>query len=219
MKILYTKVTPDVVRTNRTFYKLMKLHHIEDISLSATIDNANHIVILAVLDPKRGNRTRMLADKIAACFAMALYNKNRYNKTRLAATTDALTGAMNRVAYKNDLMMFEKGKLVDFSCIYIDVNELHLRNNMYGHAAGDEMLIYIANTLKEVFFGHRVYRMGGDEYLVFMQGVDMEAVKRSIEVFLEQLKPRGYHVAVGIYGFDTTSSCCSHFVGSERTFE
>ena len=35
----------------------------------------------------------------------------------------------------------------------IDVNELHAVNNKYGHAAGDEMLLYIANTLKEVFYG------------------------------------------------------------------
>lgn len=198
VSVLRIKRNKQLMKTNRTFYKLMKLHHIEDISLSATIDNANHIVILAVLDPKRGNRARMLADKIAACFAMALYNKNRYNKTRLAATTDALTGAMNRVAYKNDLMMFEKGKLVDFSCIYIDVNELHLRNNMYGHAAGDEMLIYIANTLKEVFYGHKVYRMGGDEFLVFCQNVDQDTVKRGIALFTERLEYRDYHVSVGM---------------------
>ena len=84
-----------------------------------------------------------------------------------------------------------------FSCIYIDVNELHIRNNKYGHAAGDEMLIYIANTLKEVFFGHKVYRMGGDEFLVFAKNENQDNIKKNIEIFVEQLKVRGYNVAIG----------------------
>lgn len=73
------------------------------------------------------------------------------NKTELAATTDSLTEALNRVSYKKDILKIDEEKPKEFSCIYIDVNKLHIRNNKYCHAAGDEMLIYIANTLKEVF--------------------------------------------------------------------
>jgi diguanylate cyclase (GGDEF)-like protein len=140
----------------------------------------------------------MLEEKIAACFSMALYNKNHLNKTEHAATTDALTGTMNRVAYKRDLLAFDEDKATDFSCIYVDVNELHVCNNKYGHAAGDAMLLYIANTLKEVFYGHSVYRMGGDEFLVFCQNTEQETVKKSIELFGDMLKPRSYHVAIGL---------------------
>ena len=198
VNVLRIKSDEQLEKTNQAFYKLLTAHNIHDIALSATVDNANRIVILAVLDAKRVNLARMLANKVAACFSMALYNKNRYNKTRLAATTDALTGAMNRVAYKNDLLVLEKGKMIDFSCIYIDVNELHLRNNMYGHASGDEMLIYIANTLKEVFYGHKVYRMGGDEFLVFCQNLEQDAVKKGIALFVERLEHKDYHVSVGM---------------------
>jgi diguanylate cyclase (GGDEF)-like protein len=140
----------------------------------------------------------MLAEKISACFSMALYNKNYLNKTNLVATTDSLTGVLNRVAFKSDLVTFDEEKETNFSCIYVDVNELHIINNKCGHAAGDEMLIYIANTLKEVFYGHKVYRMGGDEFLVFCQNVENDIVKKKIELFKEQLLPKKYHVAVGL---------------------
>ena len=83
-------------------------------------------------------------------------------------------------------------------CIYVDVNELHYRNNKFGHAAGDEMLLFIAHSLKDVFFGQKVYRMGGDEFLVFCQNSSQDEVKKGIEIFLEQLKPRDYHVAIGL---------------------
>ena len=36
------------------------------------------------------------------------------------------------------------------------------------------MLIYIANTLKEAFYGHYIYRMGGDEFLVLSTNVDVD---------------------------------------------
>lgn len=184
--------------TNPEFYKFLKEHQISDVSLSATINNANHITILAVLNARHGRLARMLAEKVSACFSMALYNKNNLSKTQIAATTDALTGASNRVAYKNDRVRFDEEQPLDFSCIYVDVNELHTLNNKYGHAAGDEMLMYIANTLKEVFYGHKVYRMGGDEFLVFCKNTDQVVVQSNIELFVKQLEPRKYHVAIGM---------------------
>ena len=59
--------------------------------------------------------------------------------------------SLNRVAYNNDVVSFDEEGPTDFSCVYVDVNELHLCNNKFGHAAGDAMLLYIANTLKKVF--------------------------------------------------------------------
>ncbi len=198
VNVLCVKPNKHMLKTNYSFYCFLKEHKIREISLSATINKANHITILAAINSKRGNQVRMLAEKVSACFSMALYNKNHLNKTKLAATTDSLTGVLNRMAYKNDMLNFDENKTLNFSCIYIDVNELHLCNNKYGHAAGDEMLLYIANTLKEVFYGHKIYRMGGDEFLVFCQNTSQDDVKKSIEIFTRQLEPRNYHVAVGM---------------------
>ena len=137
----------------------------------------------------------------------SIYNKKHLNKTELAATTDSLTGALNRVAYKKDILVFDEEKPEDFSCIYIDVNELHIRNNKYGHAAGDEMLIYIANSLKEVFYGQSIYRMGGDEFLVFAKKIPQETIKQSIETFVQQIKTRDYHVAIGTSHRNRNTNC------------
>lgn len=198
VNILCIKPNKYLYKTNPSFYNFLKQHKIYDVSLSATINNSNHITILAAINAKCRSQFRILAEKISACFSMALYNKNYLHKTKLVATTDSLTGALNRVAYKSDLVTFDEEQEMNFSCIYIDVNELHIINNKYGHTAGDEMLIYIANTLKDVFYGHKVYRMGGDEFLVFCQNTEKDSVKKSIEVFKEQLLSKNYHVAIGL---------------------
>ena len=193
-------ITPNthLVKTNHDFYIFLKKHKITEVSFATVIDKNNHISILGVVNPKNGNTVRILLEDIAVCFSIAIYNKKHLNRTEIAATTDSLTGVSNRVTYKKDLLIFDEEKPQEFSCIYIDVNELHLRNNKYGHAAGDEMLLYIANTLKEVFYGHKIYRMGGDEFLVFAQNTPQGDVKRGIDALLRQLEPMDYHVAVGM---------------------
>ena len=180
--ISFMQLVPDnhLLETNPDLYQFLLEHDINDVSYAIITDKNNHMSILGTINSKKSSDARIILEKVAVCFSIALYNKKHLNKTELAATTDSLTGALNRVAYKKDILVFDEEKPEEFSCIYIDVNELHIRNNKYGHAAGDEMLIYIANTLKDVFFGHNIYRMGGDEFLVFTKHISQETEYRNI---------------------------------------
>lgn len=197
--IMVMNIIPDanLVKINLKLYNFLREHRIKKVSFAIITDKNNHVSVLGAINPKKDYIAERLLKDIAVCFSIAIYNKIHLNKTEIAATTDSLTGVLNRVSYKKDVLVLDNEILKELSCIYIDVNELHLRNNKYGHAAGDEMLIFIANTLKEVFFGHSVYRMGGDEFLVFVKNTDNKNVQRSIVSFIEQLKPKGYNVAIG----------------------
>ncbi len=198
VSIMSIKPNSHLEKTNYSFYIFLKEHGINKVTFAIVIDKNKHISLLGVINPKNESVSRALLEDIAVCFSIAIYNKKYLNRTEIEVVTDSLTGVWNRVAYKSDLVTISEEKPDMFACLYIDVNELHLYNNRYGHAAGDEMLLYIANILKEVFYGHRIYRMGGDEFLVFVSGVDVESVKRRIETFTEQLKPNNYHVAIGM---------------------
>ena len=209
----FMQITPNnhLAKTNEKLYKFLIEHDIKEVTFAIITDKKNHVEILGNINPRKSSLARKLIEDVAICFSIAMYNKKHLNKTTLAATTDSLTGALNRVAYKNDILVFDQNKPENFSCVYVDVNELHIRNNKYGLAAGDEMLIYIANTMKEVFYGHRIYRMGGDEFLVFTKDVDQETVKNNIETFIEQLKPKGYNVAIGM-SYRTQNDNCEEMV-------
>jgi len=198
LNIMCIKPDKHLLHTNPEFYELLKKAAIEEVAFSAVVGSDEQITILAVTNAKRSKAARMLAEKISACFYMALHNKTHLNKTELAATTEPLTGVFNRVSYKADAPVFDKEKPSDFSCIFVDVNELHLINNTYGHVAGDEMLIYVANSLKNVFYGNKIYRMGGDEFLVFVKDTHQDVIEESIRQFEELLKPKNYHVAIGV---------------------
>ena len=196
----FMQIVPNnhLLKTNPEFYHFLLNHGIKDVSFAIIADKDNHVSILGTINPKKSSSIRKLVGDVAVCFSIAIYNKKHLNKTELAATTDSLTGALNRVAYKKDILVFDEEKPEDFSCIYIDVNELHIRNNKYGHAAGDEMLIYIANSLKEVFYGQYIYRMGGDEFLVFAENSSQDDIKKGIDMLTKQLESMDYHVAIGV---------------------
>ena len=196
-----------LLKTNPEFYHFLLKQGIKDVSFAIIADKDNHVSILGTINPKKSCAIRKLVEDVVVCFSIAIYNKKHLKKNELAATTDSLTGALNRVAYKKDILVFDEEKPEDFSCIYIDVNELHIRNNKYGHAAGDEMLIYIANSLKEVFYGQYIYRMGGDEFLVFAKKIPQETIKQSIEAFIQQIKIKDYNVAIGISHRNRNINC------------
>ncbi len=200
-----------MMKTNPKLYEFMSMHHITDVTVAIITDKNNHIGILGTINNRKNQIIRNLLEEIAVCFSIAIFNKKHLKKTEQAATTDALTGAQNRVAYKRDVVQFDEEKPEQFSCLYVDVNELHARNNKYGHAAGDEMLIFIANTLKDVFYGHHIYRMGGDEFLVFAKNVKQDDIKESIETFIDQLKSVNYNVAIGM-SYRTQNMNCEEMV-------
>jgi len=179
-------------------YRLMKKAYIHSIAFSGIISRSNHISVLGCINPKKMASALILLEDISVCFSMAIYNKKYLTKTETVASTDSLTGLYNRMAYKTDLLKYDEKHSENFSCIYIDVNELHVINNTYGHATGDGMLLYIANTLREIFKKSVIYRIGGDEFLVFTEDVPAEEIKEGIKELTEKTEKMNYHVSVGM---------------------
>lgn len=85
-----------------------------------------------------------------------------------AAKTDALTGLPNRHALDLDLERIDAASHA-YAMVFIDLDGFKAINDHYGHALGDSLLKGYGLWLSRVTgpWG-RVYRMGGDEYLLLM---------------------------------------------------
>ena len=55
-----------------------------------------------------------------------------------------------------------------------DVNDLKVTNDSLGHAAGDSLIKYVSNTICSSFKHSPVFRIGGDEFVVFLSGEDFD---------------------------------------------
>lgn len=121
--------------------------------------------------------------------------KEMHAKEKMA-TTDLLTDLKNRNAYEQVLEKYELNFPACLTCIYADANGLHELNNSQGHAAGDRMLQTAADALVEFFGRENVYRIGGDEFLAFVE-VDLDDAARKALAAKEKAAEKGYHVSIG----------------------
>lgn len=83
------------------------------------------------------------------------------------ATTDGLTGCLNRTATQAALVdALAAGGHKGTAVVYVDLNGFKDVNDKLGHAAGDAVLRLAAGTLQDIDQTVLVGRMGGDEFLV-----------------------------------------------------
>jgi len=82
-----------------------------------------------------------------------------------AASHDALTGLLNRTSLNQAVEKLTRAHAL----VFLDLNDLKGINDRHGHAAGDETLQHLANTLTlQVARKGQIFRLGGDEFLVLL---------------------------------------------------
>jgi len=89
-----------------------------------------------------------------------------------AAVTDPLTGLFNRRYVEPHLARLAEQALAtkrDFAVMMLDIDHFKTVNDTYGHAAGDKILVQLADRIRENLRAiDLVARMGGEEFLVAM---------------------------------------------------
>ena len=97
---------------------------------------------------------------------------------RELAYTDALTGVKSKLAYSEKEMQIDKsisdGSMGGVSVVVFDLNNLKRINDTMGHGVGDRYIIDASALIGEVFRNSPVFRIGGDEFAVILEGADHE---------------------------------------------
>lgn len=100
----------------------------------------------------------------------------RFEFEKKIARTDALTGAKNKYCYNETQKeldkLISKGKNIEFAVLICDINNLKLINDTLGHDVGDKIIIKAKDLLVSSFKNSNVYRVGGDEFAVILEGTD-----------------------------------------------
>ena len=107
--------------------------------------------------------------------------------TRLLAYTDPLTGIKNKRAFMEDQLDIEEGlasgRLLEFGIVVFDLNGLKAVNDTKGHEAGDNYIKNSCRLICETFRHSPVYRIGGDEFVAFLEGEDFQNRESIISAF------------------------------------
>lgn len=107
---------------------------------------------------------------------------------------DFLTGVPNRRSFVEyiDSLIFESSTKYKFAIMFIDIDRFKSINDWYGHDVGDHILIETSKRLSQSLGDEdRVYRLGGDEYVVVLSKIKNEdsVMKIANEMVCELRKP------------------------------
>ena len=93
---------------------------------------------------------------------------------RTLAYMDILTKGSNRTAFERDTeRIMNTGIKKSFRLVSVDLNNLKLINDQYGHLEGDHAIISCYNSLKNAVDDDVLcYRMGGDEFICIINETD-----------------------------------------------
>lgn len=127
----------------------------------------------------------------------------KLKKSIYLSIIDSTTEVYNR-SFFEDFMRSHWSDMCDSAILVIDVDKFKLVNDKFGHLFADSMLKYVASTIKKYTRAADIIaRYGGDEFIIFMDGVSREVafdVARRIQKSIAEIifREASCTVSIGI---------------------
>lgn len=113
---------------------------------------------------------------------------------RRLADSDPLTGILNRrsvILLAANRLASAKRHHQAISCVTVDLDNLKLINDAYGHFVGDQAILHLTNVVGQLVRAEDAFgRLGGDEFVVFMPYSDHVGAEGLAERFREAIAER-----------------------------
>lgn len=118
---------------------------------------------------------------------------------------DSLTGLLNRNAYDSDVEQLRSADIGAVVCVYADMIGLPEVNNHLGHKQGNRMLCEFADAARAFFGDDRLYRIGGDEFVIISSAHTEAQTRKQLNYMRERLHTQGCEISVGVASSESTS--------------
>lgn len=184
-KELTDKSIASYKNTNTKFEKLAQMHEktineckLEEIDLSSLTEKFNEI------------QTHM-TDEIKKANTVISSLTNQVKILEETTNLDSLTKVFNRRALTTYLEeVCERGNANnELHLLILDIDDFKEINDKHGHIAGDKVLIFIANIFRKTLRdGDKVFRYGGEEFIIVLNRIDAEHCKKIADRLLELVR-------------------------------
>ena len=104
---------------------------------------------------------------------------------------DDLTGLLNERSYLKEIeeldKLIEQKKLKEYAVILMDVNNIKVTNDTYGHRYGCHLIVRCGKTLPKHFTSSSLFHIGGDEFVAIVYGDDYKRLDEILKTYDDTL--------------------------------
>jgi two-component system cell cycle response regulator len=146
-------------------------------------------------------QARQTLSAMANQLAVALANAESVRRLSELATTDGLTGCLNKRSFLDE--MEKRLKVAErfgkkLSLIVTDIDHFKSVNDTYGHAVGDHVIRGLGEILRNLKRETDVVgRFGGEEFCILCEETDARGAVQLAERVREQLRERQFESELG----------------------
>lgn len=196
-KHIVIKNIEDIREKDPLQYENLKRQDIHSLVVVPLYDDGEAIGFYGVDNPPKKSleyASNML--QIMAHFIISsLRRRNLIRTLQDMSYCDQLTKIGNRHAMNDYIENMEQNQCLGI--VYCDVTGLKQTNDREGHEAGDRLIINSCESMKQIFDGYGLFRIGGDELLAICTQMEESVFAEKIEQLKKDLIERGVHMAVG----------------------
>ncbi|MBQ4068650.1 MAG: sensor domain-containing diguanylate cyclase [Lachnospiraceae bacterium] len=195
-------------------YKILQIQEVESLMTAPLRIDGKISGFIGVDNPKKNLDTRVLLRSVNAFVMNDIQKRKAMAKLFELSYGDRLTKVGNRHSYVERMIEFETKYSHSLGIIFADINGLKIANDVYGHEYGDKMIRDVANILKKIFVKD-VYRIGGDEFVVFCPDIDEAAFEEKVAQ-LNNNWPENITVSVGSVWENDCKNVKKHVMNADK---
>jgi diguanylate cyclase (GGDEF)-like protein len=186
----YKKKDPEI-------YEVLKPQGINTLVVGPIFENRRLIGFYG-LDNPPAYRTANISTSfkmLSHFMAVMIRNRNNVRKLTNYSYFDQMTEVCNR--HGLDALLKNRDNSISTGLVLCDLNGLKALNDTKGHVEGDRFILSLSNLLSKLFGDNRVFRMGGDEFLIMIDGGTQEQLDATVADLKKRFAEAKISVAVG----------------------
>lgn len=196
---------PDIEEEQgQPYYETLKMQDITRLLAVPLNSDGKIIGFLGVDNPRLHYEDHTLLSSIQYFLTDSLKAKERKACLQYMSYRDMLTTLYNRNRYIQVLEGMQAKTVIKTSVAYIDINGLKRVNDLYGHEAGDRLIINTARSMLAIL-PENAYRVGGDEFVLICFDIDEKIFRSKVRDICDSIAAKRISVSVGVVWEESSS--------------
>ena len=196
---------PDIEEEQgQPYYETLKMQDITRLLAVPLNSDGKIIGFLGVDNPRLHYEDHTLLSSIQYFLTDSLKAKERKACLQYMSYRDMLTTLYNRNRYIQILEGMQAKTVIKTGVAYIDINGLKRVNDLYGHEAGDRLIINTARSMLAIL-PENAYRVGGDEFVLICFDMDEKIFRSKVRDICDSIAAKRISVSVGVVWEESSS--------------